>query len=373
MVKSVGLQLEKVSKSFGKVVALEQSTLTVEPGALYALLGPSGCGKTTTLRIIAGFEQPDTGEVIIDGRDVGVLPPNKRKLGMVFQNYSLFPHMTVGQNVAFGLRISRTSAGETKRRVGEMLELVQLSGFEDRFPSQLSGGQQQRVALARSLVTNPSALLLDEPLGALDKKLREIMQFELRRIQKTLGITTILVTHDQEEALTLSDKIAVMNQGRILQVGSPYEIYEFPKSRFVAEFLGTSNLFTGKVKRIKGELAEFTKSADGNEEMIKVHLQEDSAKEGEVAKVAVRPEKLKLCAADLANGSEHMPEGFSGSVIGHVFRGSYHAYEVKLPGQEDPIFVYALADSRSEERVFEIGQKVRVQWKPGDAIILTAD
>ena len=214
---------------------------------MLALLGPSGCGKTTTLRIIAGFETPDHGSVVIGTHDVTELPPNKRGLGMVFQSYSLFPHMTVGENVAFGLKMQGVSAAERTTRVREMLALVRLTQHEDRQIHQLSGGQQQRIALARALVTDPSTLLLDEPLGALDKNLRERMQFELREIQHRLGITSILVTHDQEEALTMSNRVAVMSDGQVVQVGRPTDIYERPRNRFVAEFLGTANIVAGTV------------------------------------------------------------------------------------------------------------------------------
>jgi len=369
--RSLELRLEGVSKRFGAVTALERADLVVEPGLLLSLLGPSGCGKTTTLRIIAGFEAPDTGRVVIDGRDMGLLPPNKRGLGMVFQNYSLFPHMTVGDNIAFGLKMARTDAGEIRRRVGEMLDLVHLPGHEERFPHQLSGGQQQRVALARSLVTNPSVLLLDEPLGALDKNLRENMQFELRRIQQTLGITTILVTHDQEEALTLSDRVVVMNEGRILQVGTPSDVYEYPRTRFVSEFLGTSNLFEGAIEARRGGrngsgLREFTVRL-GERVMVLRATAGDDVAEGP-AMMAVRPEKI--------TPSEHRPESgnvLEGQVLGHVFRGSYHAYEVALAGREEPVFVYSQARSRSGDRVFKPGQRVHMGWSEEDSIILTRD
>ena len=369
--RSLELRLEGVSKRFGAVTALERADLVVEPGLLLSLLGPSGCGKTTTLRIIAGFEAPDTGRVVIDDRDMGLLPPNKRGLGMVFQNYSLFPHMTVGDNIAFGLKMARTDAGEIRRRVGEMLDLVHLPGHEERFPHQLSGGQQQRVALARSLVTNPSVLLLDEPLGALDKNLRENMQFELRRIQQTLGITTILVTHDQEEALTLSDRVVVMNEGRILQVGTPSDVYEYPRTRFVSEFLGTSNLFEGAIEARRGGrngsgLREFTVRL-GERVMVLRATAGDDVAEGP-AMMAVRPEKI--------TPSEHRPESgnvLEGQVLGHVFRGSYHAYEVALAGREEPVFVYSQARSRSGDRVFKPGQRVHMGWSEEDSIILTRD
>ncbi len=365
--RSLELRLEDVSKHFGAVTALERSNLTVAPGVLLSLLGPSGCGKTTTLRIIAGFEAPDTGRVVIDGRDVSPLPPNKRGLGMVFQNYSLFPHMKVGENIAFGLRMARVAAGEIRRRVGEMLDLVHLPGHEERFPHQLSGGQQQRVALARSLVTNPSVLLLDEPLGALDKNLRENMQFELRRIQRALGITTILVTHDQEEALTLSDRVVVMNEGRILQAGTPSEVYESPRTRFVSEFLGTSNLFEGRLAAHEGAGPRaFTARFGERAVALRVAAGGDVA-EGP-ATVAVRPEKI--------TPSEDRPERgnvLEGEVLGHVFRGSYHAYEVTFAGREAPVFVYSQARSRSRDRVFQPGQRVYVSWSEEDSIVLGRD
>ena len=369
--RSLELRLEDVSKRFGAVTALERADLAVEPGLLLSLLGPSGCGKTTTLRIIAGFEAPDTGRVVIDGRDMGLLPPNKRGLGMVFQNYSLFPHMTVGDNIAFGLKMAGAGAGEIRRRVGEMLDLVHLPGHEERFPHQLSGGQQQRVALARSLVTDPSVLLLDEPLGALDKNLRENMQFELRRIQQALGITTILVTHDQEEALTLSDRVVVMNEGRILQVGTPSDVYEYPRTRFVSEFLGTSNLFEGAIEarrggRNGGGLREFTVRFGERAVVLRVTAGDDVA--GGPAMMAVRPEKI--------TPSEHRPESgnmLEGRVLGHVFRGSYHAYEVTLAGREEPVFVYSQARSRSGDRVFKPGQRMHLSWSEEDSVILTRD
>ena len=365
--RSLELRLEDVSKRFGTVTALERSDLTVEPGLLLSLLGPSGCGKTTTLRIIAGFEAPDTGRVVIDGRDMSLLPPNRRGLGMVFQNYSLFPHMTVGQNIAFGLKLARPGAAEIERRVGEMLDLVHLPGHEERFPHQLSGGHQQRVALARSLVTDPSVLLLDEPLGAPDKNLRENMQFELRRIQQTLGITTILVTHDQEEALTLSDRVVVMNEGRILQVGTPNDVYEYPRTRFVSEFLGTSNLFEGHIEgRNGGRLRNFTVRFGERVVVLRVSADDDVA-EGP-ATMAVRPEKI--------TPSDHRPDRgnvLEGQVLGHVFRGSYHAYEMTLAGRDDPVFVYSQARSRSADQVFQPGQRVHMSWSEEDSVVLTRE
>ncbi|MBL8672707.1 MAG: ABC transporter ATP-binding protein [Alphaproteobacteria bacterium] len=367
--QSVELNLDGISKAFGTVFAVRPVSLTIEPGLLVSLLGPSGCGKTTTLRIIAGFEAPDTGRVLIGGKDVSDLPPNKRNLGMVFQNYSLFPHMTVGENVAFGLKVAGTPRDEIGRRVKDALSLVQLPGYEDRYAHQLSGGQQQRVALARSLVTNPSVLLLDEPLGALDKNLREVMQFELRRIQQQLGITTVLVTHDQEEALTMSDRVAVMSQGRILQYGSPTEVYATPTTRFVSEFLGTSNLFRGKVAGSDGAgLSRIQVPMAGGASLALRVKVADGARQDDFALVAIRPEKMRL-GRSAPEGSDHV----IGQVLDHVFRGTYHAYQVSVPGRETPLFVYQQAIDADGQGVFAAGSQVHVSWLPTNAVYLADD
>jgi len=239
------VQLVGLAKHFGEVVAVDSIDLEVRAGEFFSLLGPSGCGKTTTLRLIAGFERPTSGEIRIDGADTAQTPPHKRPVSTVFQSYALFPHMTVGENVAFGLKYKDVSKQDAARLVGEKLELVHLAGMQNRKPTQLSGGQQQRVALARSLVLSPAVLLLDEPLGALDAKLRKALQVELKSLQEEVGITFIYVTHDQEEALTMSDRLAVMNKGRIEQIGSPAEVYEQPTSAYIADFLGLSNLMDG--------------------------------------------------------------------------------------------------------------------------------
>jgi len=360
---SVSLRLQGISKSFGPVVALRETTLDVPAGTLMALLGPSGCGKTTTLRVIAGFEVSDTGAVLIDGRDVSDLPPNRRNLGMVFQNYSLFPHMTVGENIAFGLKMARVAKPEIEQRVKDILGLVRLPGFESRFSHQLSGGQQQRVALARALVTNPKVLLLDEPLGALDKNLRESMQFELRQLQQKLGITTILVTHDQEEALTVSDLIAVMSLGRILQVGSPTEVYERPNSRFVSEFLGTSNLFPAMVSARQARARLLFDGAEA------VAVPVADARQDGKAMLAVRPEKMGLSAAAPLDG---MPT-LRGTVGGRVFRGTYHAYQVRLPGRDEPVFVYQQPSTAGTAEVFAVEAPVFLTWHPANAVLLGAE
>jgi spermidine/putrescine transport system ATP-binding protein len=247
-VSEVDVRLERVTKAFGETVAVDDLSLDIQVGEFFSMLGPSGCGKTTTLRMIGGFEEPTRGTVYLGGRDVTELPPYRRDVNTVFQSYALFPHLDVFENVAFGLKRKKVERSEVKRRVLESLHLVDLPGFEHRKPTQLSGGQQQRVALARALVNEPKVLLLDEPLGALDLKLRKQMQLELKRIQTEVGITFIYVTHDQEEAMTMSDRLAVMRHGRVEQIGPPEAVYESPATEFVAGFLGASNLLYGEVK-----------------------------------------------------------------------------------------------------------------------------
>src|SRR5436190_20427850 len=252
---AVAISLEGVAKRFGSVAAVEATTLDIREGEFFSMLGPSGCGKTTTLRMIAGFEVPDEGRVLLRGADVTNVPPNQRNVNTVFQHYALFPHMNVFDNVAFGLELKKVPRGERRERVAEMLRIVQLEGMEKRKPQQLSGGQQQRVALARALVNRPAALLLDEPLGALDVKLRKQMQLELKRIQHELGTTFVYVTHDQEEALAMSDRIAVMNGGLVEQIGDPREIYERPRTAFVADFIGSLNALEFRVDELVGGYA----------------------------------------------------------------------------------------------------------------------
>src|SRR5438445_3598879 len=248
--------MREVTKRHGTTVAVDHLSLTIRKGEFFAILGPSGSGKTTTLRLLAGFEQPDAGEISIEGQPMQGVPPNRRPVNLVFQNYALFPHMTVAQNVAFGLEMKGLPSAEIGPRVAEALEMVRLVGKQDRLPSQLSGGEQQRVALARALVNRPAVLLLDEPLGALDKQLRLEMEVELKALQERVGITFVCVTHDQEEALTMSDRLAVMHHGRLLQVGTPEEIYTAPASAFVASFIGVSNGLSGRVQEVQGDSAQ---------------------------------------------------------------------------------------------------------------------
>ena len=286
--RSTTVRLNELSKHYGAQPAVDALSLTIEPGSMLALLGPSGCGKTTCLRMIAGLVQPSSGEIFIDGKRITGTPVHRRNIGMLFQNYALFPHMTVAENVAFGLEARRRPRAETATRVAGALELVQLDGYADRMPSQLSGGQQQRVALARCLVVEPSLLLLDEPLGALDKSLRESMQVELRALQQRLGITTIMVTHDQDEALTLADRVAIMRAGRLEQLGSPAEVYQTPATRFVAGFIGVSNFFRGRVDYRDGQMGYVTTESG------LVLTIADCPPGRDVVTVALRPEAIDI-------------------------------------------------------------------------------
>jgi spermidine/putrescine transport system ATP-binding protein len=293
--------LIELSKRFGDLVAVDSIDLDIAGAEFFSLLGPSGCGKTTTLRMIAGFEQPTEGRILLDGVDVAYTPPHKRNVNTVFQNYALFPHLNVFDNVAFGLRRAKRPKDELRRRVGEALELVQLSGFERRKSSQLSGGQQQRVALARALVLNPAVLLLDEPLGALDAKLRKALQIELKTLQQEVGITFLYVTHDQEEALTMSDRLAVMNGGRVEQIGAPQDVYEDPETLFVADFLGVSNLMdaTGRGSvdgRCRVDIGRFELDAGGGPSDV-----------SGPAKVVIRPERVELEPHEADSGPNRLP------------------------------------------------------------------
>ncbi|MGZ4484239.1 MAG: ABC transporter ATP-binding protein, partial [Nocardioidaceae bacterium] len=301
------------------VQAVEEVDLAIDSGEFFSLLGPSGCGKTTTLRMIAGFEVPTAGQILLYGEDVVAVPPNHRDVNMVFQSYALFPHMTVFDNVAFGLRRKKMDKAEITKRVTEMLALVELGGREKRRPRELSGGQQQRVALARALVNRPRALLLDEPLGALDLKLRQSMQLELKRIQREVGITFVYVTHDQGEALTMSDRIAVMNLGRVEQLGTPREVYESPRTRFVAGFIGTSNLISGAATRaVDGSgVIEI-----GSEERVTVPLR-GSAATGTLV-VTVRPEKIRLTRTPVDADCR-----IRGTVVEVVYQGTFTSYNVR--------------------------------------------
>jgi len=323
----------KVCRYFGDVKAVDSVDMEIREGEFFSLLGPSGSGKTTSLRLIAGFDRPSSGNILLYGQDVSDLPPYERSVNTVFQDYALFPHMTIGENIAYGLMIKKVAKAERENRVTEMLNLVQLTGMEKRKPSQLSGGQRQRVALARALINNPKVLLLDEPLGALDLKLRQQMQVELKSLQKRVGITFIFVTHDQEEALTMSDRIAVFNQGKIEQVGSPAEIYEHPATEFVAGFVGTSNLIRGeRAKRISGSDATFS----------------------------IRPEKIHL-TTPLEEGPDVIYA--DGSIRDVVYLGLYTRYLVELDGGGDLVVVEQNLHTTSMDVTLLKGKRVHLSWK----------
>ena len=319
------------------------------------MLGPSGCGKTTTMRIIAGFEEPTRGSVSLQGRDVTWDPPNKRDVNMVFQSYALFPHMSVFENVAFGLRRKRVHKDEISRRVGEMLEIVDLAGREQRRPRELSGGQQQRVALARALVNGPKALLLDEPLGALDLKLRQAMQVELKRIQREVGITFVYVTHDQGEALTMSDRIAVMNDGLIEHLGTPREIYERPANRFVAGFIGTSNLLTGEVSRITDGNAVVVVSPD---EQVIVPAGERTIAPSSQIEITVRPEKISISAGR----PDSVGSMLRGTVTEVVYLGTSTTFTVRTTTGADMLVFQQNSASNTSDPVR--GDSVWLSWDP---------
>ena len=360
------VELREVSKVFGGaragsevVHAVRDVNLTVEKGEFFTLLGPSGCGKTTTLRMIAGFEMPTEGEVLIDGQPMTAVPPYRRSVNTVFQNYALFPHLTVAGNVAYGLTVKRVPKAERQQRVEEALQLVQLEGMGDRRPSQLSGGQQQRVALARALVNRPTLLLLDEPLGALDLKLRKAMQLELKQLQERIGITFIYVTHDQEEALTMSDRIAVMNGGQILQIGGPVELYERPATRFVADFIGESNFLTAQVQRVQGAQVEVT--LDGV--CVAATTGEGPLAPGDTVTLTLRPEKMLLAPA--AEGEQ----GVAGTILESVYIGTDTRYVVRLD-EGQTVVVRSQNAAGSQPHSYAVGDRVRVWWHGGDARVL---
>jgi spermidine/putrescine ABC transporter ATP-binding subunit len=337
------VRFERVSKRFGRAAAVRSLTLDISRGMFFSLLGPSGCGKTTTLRLIAGFEQPNDGDVFIRGRRVTHVPPYRRDFAMVFQNFALFPHLSVADNVAFGLKMLRVPRSERAAQVREALALVKLEGFAERYPKQLSGGQQQRVAIARAIVMKPAVLLLDEPLGALDKNLREAMQVELRALQRQLGITTVFVTHDQEEALTMSDRIAVMRDGVIEQIGAPREVYERPATEFVATFLGASNLIDAVALGPDGDgiLAE---AAAGR---FRVAAQGLAA--GQKLRLAVRPERVRIGPAG--------GPGLAATVREVVYRGA--VMNVFLESRGGALAAFLQNDSAAA-----------FGWRPGDAVSL---
>jgi spermidine/putrescine transport system ATP-binding protein len=352
---------KRYASSEENVQAVEHVDLQIGSGEFFSLLGPSGCGKTTTLRMIAGFETPTTGQILLYGEDVVRIPPNHRDVNMVFQSYALFPHMTVFDNIAFGLRRKKLDKATIDQRVNEMLGLVELQGREKRRPRELSGGQQQRVALGRALVNHPRALLLDEPLGALDLKLRESMQLELKRIQREVGITFVYVTHDQGEALTMSDRLAVMNHGRVEQLGTPREIYERPGTRFVAGFIGTSNIFTGTAARVVDGCAVIEIAAS---ECIVVPLRGHSATSELVA--TVRPEKIDLGRAP--RGADCQVQG---TVTEVIYQGTFSSYNVRI-STGDQIVVHRQNSAAAEDPADQ-GDSVWLSWSKEHSYLIDED
>jgi spermidine/putrescine transport system ATP-binding protein len=357
----IDVRLERVTKQFNEVKAVDDLNLDIRNGEFFSMLGPSGCGKTTTLRMIGGFEEPSLGTVYLKGTDVTGLPPYKRDVNTVFQSYALFPHLNVYENVAFGLRRKKVDRGAIDDRVMESLHLVDLPGFEKRKTSQLSGGQQQRVALARALVNRPQVLLLDEPLGALDLKLRKQMQLELKRIQSEVGITFIYVTHDQEEAMTMSDRLAVMRHGKIEQIGPPVEVYEDPQTEFVAGFLGASNLLDGEVKDRAGSMATLLLEG-GNS--IRVPVERVNGTE-RVVKAGVRPEKIRVRPdnGELEDGWN----AIAGTLRVATFIGVSHQYTVDLPTGRT---MTAFEQNLGNENAPRAGDRVRLVWRPEHTFVV---
>src|SRR5690242_706684 len=354
------IALESVSKRFGSVGAVDGVSLEIHEGEFFSLLGPSGCGKTTTLRMVAGFVLPDDGRILLQGDDVTTVPANKRPVNMVFQQYALFPHMSVYDNVAFGLKVKGVPRGDQGGRIKEILRIVSLEGFEKRRPRQLSGGQQQRVALARALVNSPAALLLDEPLGALDVKLRKQMQLQLKAIQNDVGTTFVYVTHDQEEALAMSDRIAVMNGGRVEQIGSPREIYTRPATAFVADFIGSLNVLELKVDELVGDYA-VTRLDEGERVVVTAA---PSMRVGDEVRVATRPEQVQVSPAGAAS-----PDGGSflrGRIAEVVFLGMYTQFHVDT--RVGRVVSHRLADEPLAE--LEPGADVVLEWQSEDAALV---
>jgi len=352
------VEIDHVSKTFGDYLAVDDADFAIEEGEFFSMLGPSGCGKTTTLRMIAGFETPTAGAIRLQGQDVSRVPPHKRDVNTVFQHYGLFPHMNVTENIAYGPKAKKVTKDEIERRVAEMLEVVRLSDFATRRPGQLSGGQQQRVALARALVNYPKALLLDEPLGALDLKLRQSMQLELKRIQREVGITFIFVTHDQEEALTMSDRIAVMNEGRVEQIGTPREIYDHPASVFVAGFIGQANLWPVSVVARQGDRCE----VDLGGTVVTSGCAHPDLRAGDRAVLMVRPERIAV--------STDRPEGDVGAVPAFVadlvFQGPVIRYDCRL---DDGYPAVSHIAARRDDLPL-VGDTVWISWTPEASVVL---
>jgi spermidine/putrescine transport system ATP-binding protein len=362
MATAPSVQIQNVTKRFGDVTAVDDVSLEIAPGEFFALLGPSGCGKTTLLRLIAGFEEPSAGTIRIQGNDVTLVPPHRRPVNMVFQHYALFPHLTVQENVGFGLRYKPLPRSEHAARVAEALALVRLTGYEKRRPDQLSGGQRQRVALARALVLGPQVLLLDEPLAALDPNLRKEVQVELKSLQRSLGITFVFVTHDQEEALSMSDRIAVMNGGKVEQVGSPVQVFESPETEFVARFLGATNVFTAEVRRQENGLLAL-QLPDGTE--FSIPDPGPSRLRREPVRFVVRPEKLALRAVPLSS-----EVSLKVTVEDRVYHGASTEWTVRDARDERYAVFAQNAGLAGDALPFSPGSPAFLGWDPRHSVVL---
>lgn len=359
------ISIQSVNKFFGSFQAIDDVSMDIGQGEFFSLLGSSGCGKTTLLRMLAGFESTSTGEIFIDGHPMSDVPPHFRPVNMVFQSYAIFPHLNVRDNIAYGLRKQKLPKAERDKMVDEMLELIALPGYGNRKANELSGGQRQRIALARALILKPKVLLLDEPLGALDKQLREQMQLELRALQRQVGITFVFVTHDQEEALTLSDRIAVMSGGKVLQVDTPAGLYEAPTSREVASFIGNMNFFRGTVRRNGASAGAVEAEGLGT---IPIPIEQLTKPDGAPVQVALRPEKFALSGdqptADLA---------VEGRLSNTAYLGERSHYYIKVPGKEDPIAVSSTNYDRMSGGSSQDDSPVWLSWSPESVVILDAD
>ena len=363
-VSDIAVQLSNVKKQYGDAVALHDVSLTINDQEFFTLLGPSGCGKTTLLRIIAGFENVTAGSVFLHGKEIASLPANQRPVNTVFQQYSLFPHMSVEENVLFGLQMRKVPSAQAKKRVKTMLELVQLESFASRLPAQLSGGQQQRVALARALAPEPEVLLLDEPLSALDLKLRQAMRIELKQIQEEAGITFIFVTHDQEEALTMSDRIAVMSAGNVQQIGTSHEIYDAPTNRFVADFIGESNLIESEVVKVEGDTVQCVLPG-GLHVSSSVSENDVSIAPGAKGHLCIRPERLSVSAATETSGNS-----LTGVVVRHIYLGTDTQLIVELA--QGQIVQVRTQNSDQAYRLPDAGETVNLHIQSGGARFLSA-
>jgi putrescine transport system ATP-binding protein len=358
------VRIESVSKRFGDFIAVDNVSLTIYKGEIFCLLGGSGCGKTTLLRMLAGFESPTSGRILIDGQDMADIAPYERPVNMMFQSYALFPHMSVEKNVAFGLEQEGVARAEITQRVGEMLEIVKLGQFAARKPHQLSGGQRQRVALARALVKRPKLLLLDEPLGALDKKLREHTQFELINLQEQLGVTFIVVTHDQEEAMTLASRIGVMDRGEIVQVGTPTDIYEYPTSKFVADFVGSVNMFEGRLVEDEPDHVRIESAELGGTIYVDHGI---SSAPGATVWAAIRPEKIDIDRSPPANASENAVRGVVKEI---AYMGDMSVYLVRIDSGKMIRVTLPNTERQAGDRI-SWDETVYLSWHPNSPVVLS--